>query len=144
MNVKRILVPHDLEENSDRALAYARDLARTFGAELLVLHVTENHFLRASAADPRDIDAGVRNQLARRLTDDDRRLSRASVALEASDHPADAILEFATTREVDLIVMGTHGRRAMARLLMGSVAERVVRLAHCPVLTVGNSAARPH
>ena len=136
MSVKRILVPHDLEATSDRALAYARELARPFGAELLLLHVMENQFLRAVPGDPRDLAAAARQQLANRLTDDDRRALRATVALEESDRPADVILEFARNAKVDLIVMGTHGRRAMERLLIGSVAERVVRAAPCPVLTV--------
>jgi nucleotide-binding universal stress UspA family protein len=71
-----------------------------------------------------------------RLTQDDLRLSRASVALEESDQPADAILDFAKNAKIDLIVMGTHGRRAVERLVLGSVAERVVRSSPCPVLTV--------
>jgi universal stress protein A len=140
VTLRRVLVPHDLEDTSDLALAYARDLARTFGAELLLLHIVDNQFLRAVVADPRVIAGGISRQLESRLTDDDRRLSRARVALEESLHPADAILEFARNAEVDLIVMGTHGRSAMQRVLMGSVAERVVRAAPCPVLTVRGSA----
>jgi nucleotide-binding universal stress UspA family protein len=139
ITLTRILVPHDLNCTSDHALAYARKLARTFGAQLVLLHVMENPFMRAVAADPRDIAAGMRRQLDDRLTDDDRRVSRATIALDESDHPADAILDFARNEKIDLIVMGTHGRRAMNRLLMGSVAERVVRLAPCPVLTVQHS-----
>lgn len=136
MTPKRILVPHDLEATSDPALAYARELAKPFGAELVVLHVMGNQFLRAVPGDPRDLAAAVRQQLANRLTDDDRRGLRATVAIEESDHPADAILDFARNAQIDLIVMGTHGRRAMERLLLGSVAERVVRAAPCAVVTV--------
>jgi nucleotide-binding universal stress UspA family protein len=134
--ITRILVPHDLEATSDGALAYARELARTFGAELLLLHVMENHFMRAMVSDPRVIADGTKRQLMHRLTQDDLRLSRASVALEESDQPADAILDFAKNAKIDLIVMGTHGRRAVERLVLGSVAERVVRSSPCPVLTV--------
>lgn len=136
ITLTRILVPHDLEATSDRALAYACELARTFGAELLLLHVMENQFMHAVVGDPRDFAAGMRQQLAHRLTSDDRRDLHAAVTLEESDHPADVILEFARNAKVDLIVMGTHGRRAVERLVMGSVAERVVRSAPCPVLTV--------
>jgi nucleotide-binding universal stress UspA family protein len=100
-----------------------------------------NPFLRAVAGDPRDLAAAVRQQLANRLTDDDRRTLRATVAVEESDHPADVILELARNAKVDLIVMGTHGRRAMERLLIGSVAERVVRAAPCPVVTVRSVAS---
>ena len=56
--------------------------------------------------------------------------------LDTSDNPADAITEYAKQANIDLIVMGTNGRGAMAQLLVGSVAERVVRTARCPVLTV--------
>lgn len=141
ITLTRILVPHDLNSTSDDALAYARRLARTFGAQLVLLHVMENQFMRAVAADPHDIAAGVRRQLENRLSDDDRRVSSATVAIEESDHPADAILDFARNGNIELIVMGTHARRAMNRLLMGSVAERVVRSAPCPVLTVRPSTA---
>ena len=58
------------------------------------------------------------------------------MVLDTSDDPADAITEYAKTANIDLIVMGTNGRGAVAQLLVGSVAERVVRTAHCPVLTV--------
>lgn len=143
MTLTRILVPHDLEPTSDPALAYARELARHLGAELVVLHVMANPFLRAVAGDPRDITFGTMRQLASRLTPDDVSLSRARVEVEHSDHPADAILDYAKNEKVDLIVMGTHGRRTVERLLMGSVAERVVRLAPCPVLTVRSPIPAP-
>ena len=64
-----------------------------------------------------------------------RRSTRRAV-LETSDHPADEIVQYAKAAGIDLIVMGTHGRGAMAHLLVGSVAETVVRTAPCPVLTV--------
>jgi nucleotide-binding universal stress UspA family protein len=136
ITLKRILVPHDLEETSDDALAFACELARTFGAELLLLHVMENPFLHAVFGDPRDIAASIRQRLSDRLTDEERALLRAKVALKESDRPADAIVDVAKTAEIDLIVMGTHGRRAVERLITGSVAAHVVRMAPCPVLTV--------
>jgi nucleotide-binding universal stress UspA family protein len=60
----------------------------------------------------------------------------ATAVLEISDHPAEEIVKHARAHNINLIVMGTHGRGAMAQLLVGSVAERVVRTAPCPVLTV--------
>lgn len=136
MTVKRILVAHDLEVTSDDALEFARGLARTYGAELVLLHVMENTFMHAVAADPHEIIARTRQRLISRLTHDDLHLLRAKVEVEESSHPADTILDFAKNGGIDLVVMGTHGRRAMERLLMGSVAQRVVRSAPCPVLTV--------
>jgi nucleotide-binding universal stress UspA family protein len=61
---------------------------------------------------------------------------RARTVVETSDHPADNIVAYARTADIDLIVMGTHGRGAFDRLFLGSVAERVMRMAPCPVLTV--------
>ena len=73
---------------------------------------------------------------ATKITADDRTTLKAHVVLETSDNPADAIAEYTKSANIDLIVIGTHGRGAIAQFLMGSVAERVVRTAQCPVLTV--------
>ena len=106
--MNKILVATDFGEASDAALTYGRALARTFGARLHLLHVTEN------------LDADT----------------PSTVVLLTSDAPATSIVEYAKTHQIDLIVLGTHGRGAVAHLLMGSIAERVVRTAPCPVLTV--------
>ncbi|MBI4264365.1 MAG: universal stress protein [Acidobacteria bacterium] len=132
----RILVPTDFSGPSNAALDYARVLARTFGASLHVLHVLQSHFLRASVTSPREAETGALQQVDRCLTDDDRQSLRAVALVERSDEPADEIVSHARTAEIDLIVMGTHGRNGIAHLLMGSVAERVVRTAPCPVMTV--------
>jgi nucleotide-binding universal stress UspA family protein len=132
----RILVPTDLSAPSDAALAYARGFAGTFDAALHLLHVADNRFLRAVVGDPHDQETAALRQLQERLTDEDRRRFRALPVVEHSDEPADEVVSYARTRGVDLIVMGTHGRSGMAHLLLGSVAEKVVRSAPCPVLTV--------
>ncbi len=132
----RILVPTDFSVPSDEALAYARGLAGTFGGQLHVLHVLENKFLRAVVANPHDQETAAVRHFQERLTDDDRRRFHAIPVIERSDEPADEIVSYARTGNVDLIVMGTHGRSGMAHLLVGSVAEKVVRTAPCPVLTL--------
>ena len=132
----QILVATDFSEASAAAMDYGRALARTFGASLHLLHVIENPFLRPHAADPHTIKNAALSHLFDRLTDDDRRTLHATPVLETSDDPADAIVKYAKARQIDLIVMGTHGRGTVAQILEGSVAERVVRLAPCPVLTV--------
>lgn len=132
----RLLVPIDFSAPSDAALAYAREFAGTFGAKLHLLHVLENEFLRAVVADPRDLESAALRQLQERLTDDDRRRFQAIPVIERSDAPADAIVGCARAHTIDLIVMGTHGRTGMAHVLMGSVAEMVLRTAPCPVLTL--------
>jgi nucleotide-binding universal stress UspA family protein len=134
--LKQILVATDFSDPSDVALEYGRALARTFGASLHVLHVMENLFLRPVPGDPYVLKAGAARHLADRITDEDRGALRAVVTLETSDNPAQEIVKYARGHNVDLIVMGTHGRSAIAQLLMGSVAEKVVRTAPCPVLTV--------
>ena len=134
--LKQILIPIDFGEASDVALDYGRAFARTFGASLHLLHVMENPFLRPTAIDPNVVKAAVAKHLGERVTDDDRAALHATAVLETSDNPAEEITKYATAHTIDLIVMGTHGRGAMAQLLMGSVAEKVVRTAPCPVLTV--------
>jgi nucleotide-binding universal stress UspA family protein len=141
---KRILVPVDFSPPSDAALEYARNVAARYGASLHLLHVAEDPYRALYSAEVfvPQIE-GLREEIlgdtARRLTE---RLRPSDVAeLNATAEsiigtPAGSIVEYAAGRDVDLIVMGTHGRGGMAHLLMGSVAERVVRTARCPVLTV--------
>jgi nucleotide-binding universal stress UspA family protein len=134
--LKNILVATDFEPASDAALTYGRALARTFGARLHLLHVAENDFLRPSVTNPQVLKAGIARQLNGRLTAEDRADRGACATLTVSDRPADTITRYATHEHIDLIVMGTHGRTGVTHLLMGSVAEHVVRTAPCPVLTV--------
>ena len=136
MQLKHVLVPTDYSDTSEAALTYGRALASLFGADLTLLHVTDNPFLRATVADPATLRAGEVKRLSDRLTPADREILRARAILEVSDDPADEIVTYAKAADIDLIVMGTHGRRGAAHLLVGSVAERVVRTAPCPVLTV--------
>ena len=132
----QILVATDFSEASAAAMDYGRALARTFGASLHLLHVIENPFLRPHAADPHTIKNTALSHLFDRLTDDDRHKLHATAVLETSDDPADEIVKYARRQQIDLIVMGTHSRGTVAQILVSSVAERVVRMAPCPVLTV--------
>jgi len=131
-----ILVATDFGPAADAALVYGRTLARQFGATLHLLHVAENAFLRPTVADPHDLQTAVSRRLQGRLTDDDRGNLHARAALETSDHAAETIVDYAKEHQIGLIVLGTHGRQGLPHLLVGSVAERVVRTAPCPVLTV--------
>ena len=141
--LKSILVATDFSEPSTKALAYGRDLARSYNATLHVLHVTEDIMLRyapevgfAVPEMQRDLDRAARHELEQLITDDDTRTLRVVPALESAGNAAAAIVAYAATHEIDLIVVGTHGRGVVQHLLMGSVAERVVRTAPCPVLAV--------
>jgi nucleotide-binding universal stress UspA family protein len=143
--LKKILVATDFSEPSEAALAYGRELTRTFGAQLTVLHVADNVAARAYGADgfvflqpdlQHDVDAVARQRVDALLSNEDRDVLRTEALVITSKVTAGTIVEYAKTESVDLIVMGTHGRGAVAHLLMGSVTERVVRTAPCPVLTV--------
>ena len=136
----RILVPIDFSPPSEAALARGRELADTFDAELHLLHIAENPFLRAVVSDSQSLEEAPRRWLQDRLTDGERRRGAVTV-VEQSDEPADAILRYAKSANVDLIVMGTNGRTGLARLALGSVTEAVVRKAPCPVLTVHSPGA---
>ena len=131
-----VLVATDFGQASEVALTYGRALARTFDATLHVLNVTENTFLRSMVADPYQHREAMVRHIHEHLTQDDHQRLRAQVIVETSDSPATAIVTYAKSADIDLIVMGTDGRGAMQRLLDGSVAEHVVRTAPCPVLTV--------
>jgi nucleotide-binding universal stress UspA family protein len=144
--LNKILVATDFSEASDAALAYGRALARAFGASLDLLHVTENLYLYAGVGAEayggvppevqNDVERAAKEQTEALLTDDDWTDLRAKVVTITSNRPAAMIVEYAKTEHVDLIVLGTHGRGAVAQIFTGSVAERVVRTAPCPVLTV--------
>ena len=143
MALRNILVATDFGEPSSVAMAYGRDLARTYNARLHVIHVVEDVMLRYSSevgiALPslqEDLVKAARKELDSRLTDEDRRQLNAVAVIDTGANIADAICSYAKDNAVDLIVTGTHGRGAVQHFLMGSVAERVVRTAPCPALTV--------
>ena len=145
VTLKKILVATDFGDAAEVAFAYGRELARTFRATLDVLHVADNVMARSFVGDgylatfpelQRDVEDAARKRLDAMICDEDRAILNAKPVLITSTSPALAIVEYAREAGVDLIIMGTHGRGAMAHLLMGSVAERVVRTAPCPVLTV--------
>ena len=131
-----VLVATDFGPTSTAALAYGRALARTFDASLHVLHVVDNFFLRATPSDPHAVVTAKTQALHDELTDDDRDSLRVTAAVKISDDVADAITGYARIQAINVIVVGTHGRTGMQQLLVGSVAERVVRTAPCPVITI--------
>jgi nucleotide-binding universal stress UspA family protein len=141
--LKKILVATDFSVEADAALTYGRALARKFDADLFLLHVADDLYRRLgtelfvpSPELQRDLEDAARRQLDALVVDDDPNPLRTTPIVVVSSSPALAIGDYAKQAGVDLIVMGTHGRGAVAHLLMGSVAERVVRTAPCPVLTI--------
>ena len=144
-HIQSILVPVDFSAASARALASARDLAAAFGATIHLLHVFETPLAMGAFMDmytpaPDDyvesLATRARAQLEALLTEQERTGGRAVVAVRMG-MPADEILQYVREHgAIDLIVLATSGRGRVARLMMGSVADRIVRSAPCPVLTV--------
>ena len=141
--LKQVLVATDFSESAAVALAYGRDLARTFNARLHVLHAVEDVMLRYSPevgfASPelqKDLEAAATRDLEKLITEDDRTTLAIVPVVRTGINIAAEIVDYANGNAIDLIITGTHGRGAVKHLLMGSVAERVVRTAACPVLTV--------
>jgi len=137
MRTPKILFPTDFSKLGQAAVEMATSLARDRGATLVIAHVEEPPLAYVGGELYYGIEEPDREDLERMLlevvpTDPNVRYEHRLV----SGAPARAIVDLAREEEVDLIVMPTHGRTGLLRLLMGSVAEEVVRKAHCPVLTV--------
>jgi nucleotide-binding universal stress UspA family protein len=124
-DLARILVPTDFSPSSDSAIAFAKTLARKFGAELHVIHVLEDWPIREVVAAQKLLDA--------QITADDRAVLRSTTVL-LRGATTSTIVNYAATHAIDLIVMGTEGQGAHG--FPGRVVESVVRLGPCPVLTV--------
>ena len=148
---ERILCPIDLSDASMRALTYAAGVARWYGARVTALHVVptfEPMELRAGALfDPVQFvhplpRERVLEQVRESITASGIPAEIVDVATEAGD-PVAVIVDQAVTMRADLVVMSTHGRSGVDRLLLGSIAEKVLRRAPCPVLTVPPHAPPP-
>jgi nucleotide-binding universal stress UspA family protein len=141
--LKRILVATDFSEASQIAVRYGRALAERFGASLDIVHVMEDPFIYAPTSEGylpppqyfEEMERNSRERLEQTITPADRQKLNARFAIKKGN-PFVEIIRFAKNENIDLIVMGTHGRGPIAHMLMGSVAEKVVRKAPCPVLTV--------
>jgi nucleotide-binding universal stress UspA family protein len=139
--IKTILFPTDFSENADQAFPFACSLAKDHGAEIVVLHVYPPPVAYGEELARRQPPNGYERDLWRLLRQYEApdKACRVSHRLEEGDL-VKVILWTAEDLGCDLIVMGTHGRTGLARALMGSVAEAVVRRAPCPVLTVKHPA----
>ncbi len=140
LHLNAILHPTDFSDHSDYAFRLACSLARDHGARIIVLHVVTTlgpELIPLGDGATQLQPEGYRKKLwdeLRRVQPKDPALAVEHVLVEGD--PAESILGHARQTECDIIVIGTHGRTGLDRLLMGSVAEQVVRKAPCPVLTV--------
>lgn len=139
----RILVPTDFSETSEAAVRHGVELARTFDAALILLYVGDAVH-EVATEFPLGLDASLldaeRERLLRVLSPTEQVQIHPEFVM-ASGSPAAEIVRCADEREVDVIVMGTHGRGGVSHLLLGSVAEQVIRTAPCPVLVIRNAPA---
>lgn len=146
INLKRILVPTDFSESARHALRYGCSFSREYEAELLLLHVVENLTVGyASDLFPvpmaevfEEISGYARAELAK-LGAEAREKGIGVRELVVQGKPSAEIVRVAREETVDMIVLGTHGKGMLDKALFGSTAERVIRRAPCPVLTVGLS-----
>jgi nucleotide-binding universal stress UspA family protein len=143
--IAKILVPVDFSEHSARALEMAIDLAKAFGAEIHLLHCYQVQPLSISPYGivlPESFDRDVRQAAERRADEWSTKVTLEGIEVEvslSSRFPSLEISETASEIGADLIVMGTRGLSGIRHVLLGSVAERTLRLAPCPVLTVKDS-----
>jgi nucleotide-binding universal stress UspA family protein len=148
--LKNILVPTDFGDAANVAFAYGLNLADVFGGTLHVLHVTDNVgssggyrlYVAMNPITQAQVDDAARRQLESLIRDrrgkspEMARRPKCRAVIRTSTTPAHAIVAYAREARIDLIVMGTHGRGPLEHLLLGSVAEPVIRMAARPVLTV--------
>ena len=146
---KRLLVPVDFSPVSLDALASARELAKTTGATLHLFHSVDDvawrylgYPLEALGQVQTAVTDSANEQLRELAIQEQREGLTVECTLVVSTRPASAIVTFAREHDIDLIVMGTHGRGAMLRMMLGSVAEQVVRTAPCPVMVVRDPSPR--
>jgi nucleotide-binding universal stress UspA family protein len=136
MQASKIVVPTDFSRASDAVLNYATTLAKDTGAKLLITHVEEP--MPAYVGEGYYGMPNPPNPEVRRMLE---AVQPADPAIEYEHrlligNPAEEIVKLASDEQADMIVMGTHGRTGLSRLVMGSVAEEVVRRASCPVFTL--------
>lgn len=141
IKIRKILYPVDLSEYSLHALPYATELAATYKAKLYLLYVVDNYLIGMPGAG----FAGQPDDLLERVKESGESNLKNLVA-QIKDAPAESavligtphveIVRFAREEDIDLIVLATHGRKGIAHALIGSVAEKVVQMSPCPVLTI--------
>jgi universal stress protein A len=144
MKARKIVFPTDFSPYGQEALRWATSLARDTGATLIIVHVEEPPMAYGGGEMYLGAEEGDREELRKTLVKvlpTDAKIPFQHKLLVGD--PATAVVEVAEQEGADFIVMGTHGRSGLSRLLMGSVAEAIVRKAKCPVLTVKHPGPLP-
>ena len=145
LKISKILYPTDFSELSLRALTYARELAATFESQIHCLHVVDEAYQYWAAMGPESAPIGPAVEDLRSYAESHMQqfadehlvgLRFVPITKVSTGRPYDEILQYALQSSIDLIVLATHGRGGIAHALLGGTAEKVVRKAPCPVLTV--------
>jgi nucleotide-binding universal stress UspA family protein len=145
ISLKQVLFPTDFSELSVNALKYARSFAETFNAELHVLHVVDEAALYWTAVAPNSVPVGpsidelttiAKTEMEKFAKANLGNLKAGVITKVVTGRPFMEIIRYARDKTIDLVVIGTHGRSGLHHVLLGSVAEKVVRKAPCPVLTI--------
>lgn len=142
MNVEHVLLPTDFSDCADHALTHAIEVADRFNARLHILHVVNEldpdwYGITEAQEKAKTLRQQIKEEARSRLQElaPDHDLD-TTVSLQLSFDVADSINEYVEEREIDLVVMGTHGRQGLDRLMLGNVANKIIRHAPCPVMTV--------
>ncbi|NTU42863.1 MAG: universal stress protein [Nitrospirales bacterium] len=143
MEIKKILFPTDFSEGAMNALPYAIDLAKSYGAQIYLMHVVYDIASASGLYVPhvsvsemyKELEASAEKELERFGIEQRRDLKDVQYVLRRGV-PYEEVLKFSQEEGINLIVIGSHGRKGIDRVLFGSTAERIVRNASCPVLTV--------
>jgi nucleotide-binding universal stress UspA family protein len=145
MRISKILVPYDFSEHSEKALSWAVGLAEKFDCRILALHVVQPPTyppMMTGFMDPSQFEVGLQEDAGKKLKDAAAREKKARIDTRVLvGEPFWDICRVAKDEKADLIVMGSHGRTGLAHVLLGSVAERVVRHSPCPVLVTTRKAS---
>ncbi|MBI3835001.1 MAG: universal stress protein [Planctomycetes bacterium] len=145
IRIEKILYPTDFSKMGIVGLIYARELAELMNAQLHCLHVVDDAYQYWTSLGPESLPLGpppdellqmARDRIARFASEHFSNLKKSAITAVAYGRPFAEIIAYANENKIDLIVMGTHGRGAIAHVLLGSTTEKVLRKACCPVLTV--------
>jgi len=142
IRINRVLLPTDFSKFAEPAADYAREFVERFNAELHLMHVLETRItttqfvMGLTIPERAEESEQVATARLKKVFDDQWSRQHSIVYSTAHGAPYLQIIQYARENNIDLIVMGTHGRTGLPHVFMGSVAERVVQHARCPVLTV--------
>lgn len=143
MKMKKILVPIDFSENSNKILQYGVFVAKQFAANLQTIFVAQTFHDYSEFFEPHmpimqfeeDLVASAKERMKLFLDENLDKSVHCSSVVKVGD-VAEVVIEYAHDNDIDLIVMGTHGYKGLEKVLFGSIAEKIVKMSPCPVLTV--------